>query len=1030
MPRNRDQAIVLVATILAIATPAFSNDVNTIVGTGAQGFSGDNGPALAATIQDPRGIAVANDGSIYFADSGNFRIRKVTPGGIISTIVGNGIEQYAGDDGPGTAASISGLLSIALNPANDRLYIADLGNNVIRVLDLGTGIITRFAGISPLDFGDQGNDVPALTASLGFPEGVAVGPDGTVYIADTLDCEIRSVDTSGIIHLIGGDPFACDGAGEGVNVSTATFSLPARLATNAAGDLFVVDTGIKTIRKIDHATHIITTVAGGGSTPPGFGLATDMNLGDVTDAASDTLNHLYITAQHRVFRLDLSSGFLSVFAGTGVPGFSGDGGPADAAQFNNVFGVGVRGDAVIISDGDNARLRSVAPPPPVPGDLIIQLTTSQAFLDAVNAVVGSVIIVNVDGRDLLIIPNMASVGVNVTVTDNDQLLVVDLSALASVGGSIDISGNLALQSVDLGALTSVGGSLTVSDNPALSGIIVSGVVTIGGDLTVIGTAASVINVSMLQTVAGSIDISNNANAGVIDGGALTGVGGDIRIDNNPNAGVINVSNLETVAGAIDLSDNASVGTIDLGALGSVGGDVNIADNTSVGTLDLGALLGVGGSLDISGNTDAGNVNLADLSSVGGDITIVDNGDASVNVSGLNTVAGSIDIDTTGTGVFDIGADSTGGTLDLTTTGYDRINGATADGDTNITAVTLDAITTLHISAASFTAPVAFSLTHLDPASLVPEQGTAVDGNPATIEPIVGYQFNFATPVLNHEASLSFDVNLAGLDAASQADILNALASGTATMVTRPDAAGGTYQAFPICVGVQTPSPDGCVVVEALDASGNPTTGTPAVIRFSNVVGHFSSWAVAIVDEVVPATQTPTATVTVTTTPTPTATGTPTNTSTETPSHTPTNTLTATPSRTATQTPTSTNTSTTTPSPTRTATVTAIPTNTATATPTNTATKTRTPTITRTATPSASPTQSPTATPTVAPPPPTTCGDIDGDGRVTLSDGLLEALAVLFGRKNPRYDINHDGQVNIDDLLIVGSQIGKSCWSGG
>ena len=625
-------------------------------------------------------------------------------------------------------------------------------------------------------FGDQGNDVPALTAPLGFPDGVAVGPDGTVYIADTLDCEIRSVDTNGIIHLIGGDPFACDGAGEGVNVSTATFSLPARLATNAAGDLFVVDTGIKTIRKIDHATHIITTVAGGGSTPPGFGLATDMDLGDVTDAAGDTLNHLYITAQHRVFRLDLSSGFLSVFAGTGVAGFSGDGGPANAAQFNNVYGVGVLGETVIISDGDNARLRSVAAPPPVPGDLIIQLTTSQAFLDAVHDVLGSVIIVNIDGRDLLIIPNLASVGVNVTVTDNDQLLVVDLTALQSVGGSIDISGNIALQSIDLGALTSVGGSLTVSDNPALSGIIVSGVVTIGGDLTVLGTAATLINLGSVTSVGGSVDISNNPNAGVIDVGALTGLGGDITIDNNPAAGIINVSGLQTVGGTIDLSEDGSVGTIDLGSVTSVGGSINVDDNATVGTIDFGSVLGVGGSIDLSGNANAGIINVGSVTTVGGDITIVDNGDASVNVSGLNTVAGSIDIDTTGTGVFDVGADSTGGTIDLTTTGYDGINGTTANGDTDITAITLDAIMTLHISAASFTAPVAFSLTRLDPAGLVPEQGTAADGNPATIDPVVGYQFNFATPVLNHEASLSFDVNLAGLDAASQADILNALAS--------------------------------------------------------------------------------------------------------------------------------------------------------------------------------------------------------------------------------------------------------------
>jgi hypothetical protein len=145
-------------------------------------------------------------------------------------------------------------------------------------------------------------------------------------------------------------------------------------------------------------------------------------------------------------------------------------------------------------------------------------------------------------------------------------------------------------------------------------------------------------------------------------------------------------------------------------------------------------------------------------------------------------------------------------------------------------------------------PVSFSLTRIDPIALVPENGLDADAVAATIDPIAAYQFNFAVPTLDRDAALSFDITVAQLDAATQTALLDALAAGTATLVTKGDAVGSVFQAFPICGGADTPTAGGCVRVETFDALGQPTSGTPAVVRFSNVVGHFSTWAVAIVTQ--------------------------------------------------------------------------------------------------------------------------------------------------------------------------------------
>ncbi|MFZ3018130.1 MAG: HYR domain-containing protein [Gallionella sp.] len=878
LQRTRSILLFLIAS-LASAT-ALAGNVTTVVGTGVAGFSGDGGTATAANLNGPRGIAVAPDGTIYFADNANFRIRSVSPAGIISTIAGTGNIGDAGDGGLAVNATLSGVLSIALNPPAGALYIADIDNNRVRRVDLTTGVITNFAGTGIFGFGYGGDGGPATSASLAFPEGVAVGSDGSLYIADAFNCIIRKVDTASIITTVAGNG-ACVATGDGGNALLASFALPTRVSVDGASNLFVIDAN--TIRRIDSVTNIITSVAGGGITAPGSGPATNMNLGNPADLITDAAGQLYIANFSHLFKVDLASGVLSVFAGTGVSGFSGDGGPATSAQFNDLSGLAFTpAGALLVADAGNHRIRSIAPDAPVtPFDVVLSLATSQAFLDSLLAVQGSIGLINVGGRDFLLIPNLASVGLDVTVTGNDQLLVVDLGALQSVGGSIDISGNLAMTTLDLGALTAVGGNLTLTNDPSLSAILISGVTSIGGNLSLIGTAATAISMPFLGTVGGSLDISGNQSAISIDIGSLASAGGAVNVSGNSSTTTIDIGSLASVGGAVNVSGNSSTTTIDIGSLASVGGAVNVSGNSSTTTIDIGLLTSAGGAVNVSGNsstttidvgslTSAGGtvnvsgnssvatIDLSSLSSVSGDVVIVGNGPTTtVSVGSLTSVSGSVMIETSGTGTFPVGNGQASGNLTLDTTGYTNVSGTTAGGATDLTNTTLDAVMHLQIQAATFTTPVSFTVTRLDPVALVPESGLTAGGGPAAIDPVAAYQFAFAipgSPTLTPPATLTFDIDVAALDAAGQTAFLAALASNSITLAVKGDAPASQYQAFTVCdpATSQLPLADatGCVHVVRLDAAGVPlpvdSLATPAFVRIQSIIAHFSTYAVVIV----------------------------------------------------------------------------------------------------------------------------------------------------------------------------------------
>src|ERR1035437_7568218 len=235
-----------------------SGIISTVVGTGTVGCSGDGGPSTAATLAIPSGLAI--DGNLlYIADPACVVVRKAVLGGNISRYAGNGSSGYTGDGGPATAATLSEPDDVALGGGN--LYIADAANNVIRVVNLISDTIYTFAGNGTSGYSGDGN--PATTAELSHPTGVAFDGYGNVFIADNGNNCIRKVDASGYISTIAGTGMA-GYTGDGGAATAATLYQPYHIVVDGSGNIYFSDNGNNVIRKIN-GSGTISTVAGTGT---------------------------------------------------------------------------------------------------------------------------------------------------------------------------------------------------------------------------------------------------------------------------------------------------------------------------------------------------------------------------------------------------------------------------------------------------------------------------------------------------------------------------------------------------------------------------------------------------------------------------------------------------------------------------------------------------------------------------------------------------------------------------------------------
>jgi sugar lactone lactonase YvrE len=337
--------------------------IGTVAGNGNRGYSGDGGIATSSMLSEPEGVALDVAGNLYIADWGNNVIRKVTAAtGIISTVAGNGKYGFSGDGGPATSAELWDTSGIALDGLGN-LYIADLGNNVIRKVAAATGIIGTVAGNGYQGYSGDGGS--AANATLYRPGGVALDPDSNLYIADTSNSVIRKVTAStGIINTVaGGGPCGSNSCGDGGPATEAELRTWG-VALDAPGNLYISDTNV--IRKVTAATGIISTVAGNGTR--GYcgdtGLATSAELGGPMGIALDPAGNLYISdfGCEMIRKVSAATGDISTVAGGGSCGsnYCGDGGPATDAELYVPYGIALdTAGNIYIADSDNSVIRKV-----------------------------------------------------------------------------------------------------------------------------------------------------------------------------------------------------------------------------------------------------------------------------------------------------------------------------------------------------------------------------------------------------------------------------------------------------------------------------------------------------------------------------------------------------------------------------------------------------------------------------------------------------------------------------------------------
>ena len=343
--------------------------ITNVAGTGNYGYGGDGGPAGNATLSSPGGVVVDSAGNVFIADTENHRLRMVQQAtGNISTVAGTGSTGFSGDGGPATAATLERPCGLAID-ANDNLYIADGDNWRVRVIDKATGNINTKAGNGSGAFAGDGG--AATAASFRIPSGLALDGAGNLYVADQGNHRLRKIDPNGTISTVAGDG-TDDATGDGGPAASAAIGWPEAVCVDQSGNIYIVDNDNDVVRKIAASNGTITTIAGGGSNqaagtpaPGDGGPAASAYLDSPRAVAADGNGNLFIREDRFVRKVN-TSGTITTYAGNGQDGGPlGDGGPATQANLgshNGGPGDGLALDAngnLFIADSDNQRIRRV-----------------------------------------------------------------------------------------------------------------------------------------------------------------------------------------------------------------------------------------------------------------------------------------------------------------------------------------------------------------------------------------------------------------------------------------------------------------------------------------------------------------------------------------------------------------------------------------------------------------------------------------------------------------------------------------------
>ncbi len=341
-----------------VCSAASDWSITTFAGNGQQGFSGDGGPATQAQIDNPFGVVRGRDGAIWFCEYTGHKIRKVTPDGIIHTVAGSGKKGHTGDGDSALEATLNLPHEIRFDKEGN-YFIADMANHAIRRVDAKTGIITTFAGNGKPGYSGDGG--PANQAELKQPHSIQFGPEGDLYICDIGNHVIRKVDMkTGLISTFAGTgkpgPTPDDSPIAGTPING-----PRSMDFDSAGHLWLATREGNQVFKLDLKAGRIHHIAGTGKS--GFtgngGPAKLATLKGPKGIAIDAAGNVWLadTESHSVRMIDAKTGNLELIVGTGEKG---DGPEPDPLQCKlaRLHGIFVDTDgSIFIGDSETHRVR-------------------------------------------------------------------------------------------------------------------------------------------------------------------------------------------------------------------------------------------------------------------------------------------------------------------------------------------------------------------------------------------------------------------------------------------------------------------------------------------------------------------------------------------------------------------------------------------------------------------------------------------------------------------------------------------------
>jgi sugar lactone lactonase YvrE len=328
-----------------------TGDVSTLAGI--PGFPGSTeGPGTTAQFNLPSGVAVDASGNILVADAGNHKIRRITPAGFVSLVAGTG--NSGSGEGPGAFAQFNSPSGVAADP-NGNIYVADAGNNKIR--KISGGLVSTLAGGGANGVTPGFANGSGTSALFNLPTGVVADAAGNVYVSDKFNHAIRQITPSGVVATLSGNGTA--GFVDGLPAASR-FNSPAGIAIDVSGNLFIAEEGNQRIREIGTLV-AVTSLAGNGLRGFADGPGSTAQFDYPRNLAVDASGNIIVAEGHRIRKIT-PAGDVSTLAGTGIGGYSGDGGPATSANLNAPQDVAIDGSGnIFVADFLNNVIRRITP---------------------------------------------------------------------------------------------------------------------------------------------------------------------------------------------------------------------------------------------------------------------------------------------------------------------------------------------------------------------------------------------------------------------------------------------------------------------------------------------------------------------------------------------------------------------------------------------------------------------------------------------------------------------------------------------